>query len=243
MVMTGRIRTGTSGFSYPHWRGVLYPEGLPQSRWLERYCEVFGTVEINATFYRLPRESTVQGWHDRTPEDFVFAVKASRLVTHVLKLAGDRDPLERFLSAVSPLGGKFGPVLFQVPPGMKADAARLRDFLARLPEGLRLAFEFRHGSWFGQEVYEVLRGRDAALVLHDYNRFVCPVALTAGWTYLRLHGPSGRYAGEYGGKGLRRWADALCRWAGEGVDAYVYFNNDSEGNAVRDAVTLAGMLR
>jgi len=240
--MAGRACIGTSGFSYPHWRGVLYPEGLPQSRWLERYCELFNTVELNVTFYRLPGSSAVQGWRDRTPVDFLFSVKASRLITHRREPGEGREAVERFFSAVSLLGDKLGPVLFQFPPALSPDMSVLRAFLALLPAGRLHAFEFRHEKWFTEDVYEVLRGQNAALVLHDYGRFPCPRTLTAGWTYVRLHGPSGFYAGEYGREGLRQWADLLNRWAGEGTDAYVYFNNDDRGSAVRDAAALGEMI-
>jgi uncharacterized protein YecE (DUF72 family) len=241
--MAGRILIGTSGFSYPHWRGVLYPEGLAQRSWLERYCEVFNTLEINATFYRLPKESTVKGWYDRTPEEFIFALKASRIITHVKKLIGSADLQENFASSISPLQEKLGPILFQLPPGMKADTVRLKDFFVLLRPGCRYAFEFRHSTWFCDEVFEILRMHDAALVLHDYRRFDCPMILSAGWSYIRLHGPTGTYTGEYGKDGLRQWAEILVQWAAEGIDAYVYFNNDSEGDAVRDALTLASMIR
>ena len=241
-IMPGSILIGTSGFSYPHWRGVLYPESLPQSRWLERYSEVFGTVEINYSFYRLPKESTVAGWLDRTPEHFVFALKASRVITHTRKLAETGEATRRFFTAVLPLGDKLGPVLFQLPPAESADPPRLGKFLAALPKDRRYAFEFRHASWFTEDIYSILKEHDAALVWHDYGHVEWPRALTSSWIYLRLHGPSGRYAGEYGEQGLHPWTMVLNPRENRDIDAYIYFNNDFEGCAVRDAVTLKEMV-
>jgi uncharacterized protein YecE (DUF72 family) len=240
--MSGRIWIGTSGFTYPHWRGVLYPEGVPQRRWLEVYSGTFSAVEVNATFYRLPAESTVEGWFDRTPPDFTFAVKGSRFITHVRRLRDVDSAVDLFFSRVSVLGEKLGPVLFQLPPQLKADLGLLAAFAALLPPGRRCALEFRHQSWFTEEVYGILRGRDLALCVHDHHGTACPAVLTAGWAYLRLHGPGGRYAGMYGPEGLEGWAGKLSDWVDQGIDAYVFFNNDAGGNAVRDAVRLKAMV-
>lgn len=240
--MSGKVWIGTSGFTYPHWRGVLYPEGVPQRRWLEVYCETFPTVEVNATFYRLPTESTVEGWRSRTQPGFTFAVKGSRFITHVKRLAGVEEAAALFFSRVALLGEKLGPILFQLPPQLKADHGLLAGFSALLPAGYRCALEFRHPSWFSEGVFERMSELNLSLCLHDYARMQMPCILTTRWTYLRFHGPSGRYHGQYGESGVRGWADRIAAWLADGVDVFAYFNNDIGGNAVRDAVRLAAMV-
>ena len=240
--MAGRISIGTSGFFYQHWQGILYPEEVPQRLWLETYAEVFDTVEINATYYRLPKKTVVAGWFDRTPEDFLFSVKGSRFITHIKRLDEVQEAVDTFLDRLSPLKDKLGSVLFQLPPSMKIDTGKLDLFLQSLPPKKRFAFEFRDPSWFDEAVYAFLRDKGAAMCLHDYRSLECSPVLTADWTYLRFHGPTGRYAGVYGKNGLKVWADRIADWLTEGIDVFVYFNNDAEGNAVRDALTMADLL-
>ncbi len=236
----GRIRVGTSGYQYDHWRGVLYPEGLAQSRWLARYAELFATVEINATFYRLPTPVAVDRWRDETPEGFLFAVKASRYLTHVKRLRDAGPGLGRFFRPVRRLGPKLGPVLWQLPPQMKPDLDRLETFLRRLPGEVRHAFEFRNEAWYAEAVCALLDRHGAAFCEHDLVE-ARPPRLTGGFRYLRFHGTTARYGGRYGRDALRRVAEDLGRWRRRG-DAYAYFNNDLGGCAVRDALDLLALL-
>jgi len=234
----GRIRVGTSGYVYKHWRHLLY-EGVPPSRWLERYAQVFDTVELNATFYRLPSASMVDGWRERTPRGFLFACKGSRYITHMKRLKEPGPGLRRYFELVLRLGPKLGPILWQLPPQMnRPDLPRLDDFLASVPQELRHAVEFRSAAWYTDEVCEVLDRHAAAFCEHDLVDRP-PPAHTGGWRYVRFHGATGKYRGRYGRTALRKWARDL---KGYGRDAYVYFNNDTHGHAVEDALDLSELL-
>jgi uncharacterized protein YecE (DUF72 family) len=238
------VRVGCSGWVYPHWRERFYPKGLPQRQWLAYYAEHFDTVEINSTFYRLPKESAVQGWLEHSPPGFVFAVKASRYLTHIKRLktldpyvGRFFEPLEAFRRSV-----KFGPLLWQFPPNFHRNDARLSAALQALPPG-RHAFEFRHESWFADEVYELLRGHGAALVVGDESsRWVStPHVRTADWTYIRLHhGTRGRH-GNYSRSEIETWARRLSQWRRD-TEIFIYFNNDWEGYALRNARLLKDLL-
>jgi uncharacterized protein YecE (DUF72 family) len=235
------IRIGCSGWSYEHWRGRLYPTSGSTSRWLPLYADVFDTVEVNATFYRLPRTQAVEGWARSTQDDFCFAVKGSRYLTHVRRLRSPVEGIDRFESRIEPLraAGKLGPVLWQLPPTFDRDDERLARFLARLSPG-RHAFEFRHASWMDDAVYSLLRDRDAALVIADRGPGSTPPWIeTAGWAYVRFHHGRGRN-GNYSRRELETWADRLGEAAG---DVYAYFNNDWEGFAVENARVLARLVR
>jgi uncharacterized protein YecE (DUF72 family) len=231
-----RLRVGTSGWQYRHWRGGLYPEGLAQGRWLERYAAVFDTVEVNATFYRLPTADAVDGWRDLVPPGFTFAVKGSRYLTHMKRLLDAGPGVRRFFRPVARLGGKLGPVLWQLPPRMKRDVARLERFLSRLPPG-RHAFEFRDPAWYAEETCAALDRHGVAFCEHDAVK-VRPPRLTGGFRYVRFHGTTGRYAGRYGAGALRPFAASVLASVGRGVDVFVYFNNDVGGHAVLDALAL-----
>jgi uncharacterized protein YecE (DUF72 family) len=237
------VRIGCSGWSYAHWRDVVYPEGLPQRRWLEHYATLFDTVELNATFYRLPRRTTVAAWVERSPPSFVFAVKASRYLTHVRRL-GDLDTgVERFYARIEPLldSPKLGPVLWQLPETFRRDDGRLTAALERVPPG-RHCFEFRHESWFVPEVYGLLRAHGAALVIGDHpERPFQAHELTTDWTYIRFHyGNRGR-RGNYSDAELDTWARRIARWRRR-VEVYAFFNNDWEAFAVRNALALGERL-
>jgi uncharacterized protein YecE (DUF72 family) len=226
-------RVGTSGWQYSDWRDVLYPKGLPQRRWLERYAECFGTVESNAAFYRLPALETFEGWRDRTPDDFVMAVKASRYLTHIRRLAEPEEPVERLLRAAAGLGPKLGPILLQLPPNLRADACLLQRCLGCFPAGIRVAVEPRHPSWWTDEIQNVLTERSAALCWADRKgRPVTPLWRTADWAYLRFHEGAARPWPTYGDAALRSWIRRLSGFE----DAHVYFNNDPTGAAVRNAL-------
>ena len=239
------VRIGCSGWQYRDWREVLYPKGLPQRRWLERYAEAFDTVEVNSTFYRLAKPGAVANWVEQTPAGFVFALKASRYLIHMRKLRGIEDGVARFYSSIEPLAGspKLGPVLWQLPEWFKRDDERLAEALAGLPPG-RHAFEFRHQSWFADEVLGMLRRHDVALAIGDHPKrpFQPLDVLTADFTFIRLHyGHRGR-RGNYSATELDEWADRIRGFRRRGADVYLYANNDWEGFAVRNALGLKERL-
>jgi uncharacterized protein YecE (DUF72 family) len=237
------VHIGCSGWNYRDWRGTLYPEGLPQRLWLERYAEVFGTVEINATFYRLPTENAVQGWIDATPAGFTFAVKVSRYLTHIKRLAEPKRGWGRFFDAIAPLreAGKLGPVLWQLPESFHRDDDRLRGVLEAVPAG-RHCFEFRHASWFVDDVYALLREHEAALVIgDDHERPAQPRVITADWTYARLHRGSRGRSGRYSEAELDTWKRRIAAWRST-TEVYAYFNNDWKAYAVHNARWLAKRL-
>ncbi|HEX9289679.1 MAG TPA: DUF72 domain-containing protein [Anaeromyxobacteraceae bacterium] len=236
----GRVLVGTSGFVYAHWRGILYPKDLPQRCWLARYVSEFRTVELNNTFYRLPRPEAVDRWRAETPEGFVFAAKGSRFMTHMKRLLDPEPGLARYFEPVSRLREKLAVVLWQLPPRWHADLERLDAFLAALPRGVRHAVEFRDESWYDEAVCDVLEAHGAAFCEHDIIR-KRPPRLTGGFRYLRFHGWTGKYHGRYGAEALAPWARDLARFSRRG-DAFVYFNNDVGGHAVLDARDLVSML-
>jgi uncharacterized protein YecE (DUF72 family) len=237
-------RIGCSGWNYEHWRnGVFYPPRLPSKRWLDFYARRFDTVEVNATFYRLPRPSAVANWVESTPAGFLLTIKMSRYVTHVKRLRELGPSLEFFYSTIAPLVGspKLGPVLWQFPRSFRRNDERLREALAQLPPG-RHAFEFRDAGWFVPETYDALRRHGAALVIGDHpERPFQAHELTAGWTFVRFHhGRRGR-GGNYSERELDEWAARIAGWR-EGGDVYAYFNNDWEGYAIRNALGLKRRL-
>jgi uncharacterized protein YecE (DUF72 family) len=237
------VRIGTSGWNYRDWRKRFYPAGLPARRWLEHYAKTFNTVEVNATFYRLVSREAVAGWVAQTPPDFVFAVKASRYLTHMKRLTDMERGVERFYERVEPLveAGRLGPVLWQLPERFHRDDARLAGALDRLPPG-RHCFEFRHASWFSPDVLELLREHETALVIQDHpEREFQTHAFTADWTFVRFHqGARGR-RGNYSRTEIDEWADRLACWRRK-VEVFAYFNNDWEGFAVENAQALRRRL-
>ncbi len=240
--MTGAYRIGTSGFHYRHWRGVFYPEDLPAADWLPFYARAFDTIELNATFYKLPTARTISRWREQVPPGFTFAAKGSRYLTHFKKLTDTETGLERYFSRVGGLGAALGPILWQLPPGWRADPDRLAAFLAALPPGYRHAFEFRDPSWHIPAVYHLLERRGAALCAYHMGNVVSPQVLTADFAYLRLHGPAGPYQGNYDARQLTHWAGVVRGWAGLVETIYVYFNNDTAGFAVQNAQALCTLL-
>jgi len=234
-------RIGCSGWVYKHWRGSFYPAGLRQADWFRHYAGVFDTVEINNSFYRTPTESMFQGWREQAPEGFLYAVKVNRSITQFYKLGPASYPLfEEFASRAEKLAGHLGPLLLQLPPSLGVDTDRLDGFLA-LPAArrIRLAVEFRRKDWFTEEVYAVLRARGAALAITDFQELPVVWEATADWSYVRFHGTSGRYFGSYGSQELDSWAERIAGLAREG---YIYFNNDAETAAPRDAMALRERL-
>lgn len=238
----GTIRVGTSGWHYAHWKGTFYPEAMDSGDYLPYYAARFGTVEVNNTFYRLPETSTLAAWRDAVPDSFLFAVKASRYITHMKKLRDPEEPLANVLGRVAVLGDKLGPVLFQLPPNWGYNGERLARFLEALPEGHRYAFEFRNASWFNEHAYDLLAARGAAFCIYDMPNVTAPLHLTADLVYVRMHGSTHRYGGGYSDEALSTWAGRIAAWADEGRDVYCFFNNDMAGNAVRDARTLREMI-
>jgi uncharacterized protein YecE (DUF72 family) len=235
------IHLGTSGYVYRHWRRIFYPKGLPPDRWLQHYARVFSTVELNATFYRLPTPKAVDGWRDGSQRGFRFAAKGSRYLTHMKRLKDPGPGIDRYFERIERLGQKLSVVLWQLPPQMaKADAGRLEQFLEKLPRraGLRYAVEFRSDAWYTGEICDLLDAHGAAFCEHDLVARD-PPRLTGGFRYLRFHGATGKYRGRYGTQALRKVARDLKRSQG---DAWVYFNNDRFGHAIRDALELSSLL-
>jgi uncharacterized protein YecE (DUF72 family) len=239
----GQVRVGCSGWQYDDWRGRLYPEGMGTARWLRRYAERFETVEVNSTFYRLASRDAVERWVEQTPDGFVFACKASRYMTHMKRLRDLERGTERYYERIQPLveSGKLGPVVWQLPENFHRDDAVLADALSKLPDGLH-CFEFRHQSWFVDEVYELLRDHGAALVIGDHpERPFQSYEMTAGWTFIRFHfGRRGR-RGNYSDREIDDWAERIRGWRRR-VDVYAYFNNDWKGFAVDNALALKRRL-
>ena len=237
------VRIGCSGWAYPDWRGRLYPKGLPQKRWLTRYAEEFDTVEVNSTFYRLASPTAVETWVEQTPEDFVFAVKASRYLTHVKRLINLGPYIKRFYDPLERLveSGRLGPVLWQLPENFHRDDERLAGALAALPQG-RHAFEFRHPSWFTSDVYSLLRKHRAALVIGDHPKWPFQAhERTTDWTFVRFHyGRRGRN-GKYSDSELDTWARRLAQWRRQ-TEVFAYFNNDWRGYALENARRLKRSL-
>ena len=239
---TGRIRVGCSGWQYKHWRGDFYPRELPQTRWFEHYASVFDTVEINNSFYRLPETETFARWGARAPLRFLFAVKASRFLTHMKKLKDPEEPVERFFDRARALRRHLGPVLYQLPPGWRLDRERLEHFLQVLPRGVRHVVEFREPTWYTDEVYRLFERHSVALCLHDMPGSATGRIRVGPFVYVRFHGASGRYDGSYPEDRLEGWAQWLGEQVAAGADVYAYFNNDMGGHAPRDAVTLRRLL-
>jgi uncharacterized protein YecE (DUF72 family) len=237
------IHVGTSGWSYPHWRGPFYPADLPERYWLAYYAARLESVEIDNTFYRLPAPHSVQAWRDGVPDDFIFSVKASRYITHMKKLGNPETSLAVFFQRIAGLAPKLGPVLFQLPPRWRLDLPRLRQFLRCLPAGYPCAFEFRDPSWWGNQVLDLLARHDAAFCIHDLAGVLSPKTITCDWAYVRLHGPDGPYRGRYDTAALSAWASDFSAWAGRGHRVFCYFDNDQDGQAVINAQQLLAMLR
>ena len=238
------IHIGTSGWSYQHWEHVLYPPGTPPRDRLGLYTAQFGTVELNASFYRWPRTSTFAAWRRRLPDGFQLSVKAPRGLTHANRLYAPEVWLDRIAGCWHELGSRRGVLLVQLGPGQERDDARLDYFLGRLPWWLRTAVELRHPSWVDDAVFELLDRHGAAYCVMSGAGLPCVLRATAPFVYARLHGPDPHhlYGGSYSDDDLRWWADRVREWEGSGRDVYLYFNNDGDGNAVRNAWTLRHLL-
>lgn len=234
------IRIGTSGWTYSHWKGLFFPEDCPKSRWLEYYAEHFDTVELNATFYRLPKLKTFENWNTRTPDHFLWAVKASKYITHTKRLKEPTEPLERFHRPAFGLGEKLGPILFQLPPSLSFDKNTIQVFCQSLNPSQRYALEVRHPSWMDEQAFSILKAYNIALCIADTaGRYPYHETITADFVYIRLHGSQKLYASDYSEGELVTWAHKLRAWE---TDAYVYFDNDFGGYAVKNAGRLKEIL-
>lgn len=240
--MSGTVRIGTSGWEYAGWRGRFYPRELPRDRWFEHYAGHFETVELNATFYRLPDRRVFAAWARAAPPGFRYAVKASRYLTHVKRLAAPEEPLARLWSRAEALGPHLGPMLYQLPPRWRPNPGRLAAFLAAVPAGRDQALELRDARWYGREILEAIAAEGVALCLHDMPGSGRVLEPTGGLVYVRFHGAGERYGGSYSSQRLTAWADRLARWATEGRDVWAYFNNDIGGHAVVDADRLRALV-
>jgi uncharacterized protein YecE (DUF72 family) len=234
---------GTSGWHYDHWRSRFYPEKLAKPKWLEFYATNFTTVELNNSFYRLPSEAAFVTWRDSSPANFTFAVKVSRFITHIKRLRDTEEAVEKFITRVQILGEKLGPLLYQLPPNMHRDDERLELFLSILPSGMRHVIEFRHQSWLEESVFKILHKYNIGLCVFDMPSLSCPLEVTADFAYVRFHGSTGLYWSCYSDEELADWAKRLADLVVNLKSVYIYFNNDAEAFAVRNAMTLRGYLQ
>lgn len=237
-----QLRIGCSGWQYRHWRGDFYPAELPLSRWFAHYALTFDTVEINNSFYRLPTPDTFAKWREQAPPRFLYAVKASRFVTHMKKLKDPQEPLTRFFDHVRPLGRRLGPMLYQLPPNLSINLDRLDVFLRALPKSRHHTIEFRDTSWYDARVYDLLSKYKVALCLHDMAGSATGRLSVGPFVYVRFHGTT-RYGGRYPDERLHDWAEWLAARHQEGMDVFAYFNNDTGGHAPRDAVRLRSRIQ
>ena len=250
--LTCDIRIGTSGWHYDHWSGLFYPADLPKSKWFEHYAKDFDTVEINNTFYQLPKQETFKNWRKQAPKDFLFTVKANRFITHIKRLKDAEETLPRFFERAELLKENLGPVLYQLPPSFHKDLDRLTYFLRVLsgcgglrpdePKNHTAIFEFRHKSWYCKDTYKLLDKFNAGLCIHDLIGKESPRIVTGDVVYVRFHGTEGRYSGSYSKDQLRTWAKWLKEQTNKVRSIYVYFNNDAEAYAVSNAATLKNEL-
>ncbi len=241
--MTCDIRIGTSGYHYKHWRGPFYPTKISSNEMLEFYSQQFDTVELNNSFYRLPTEAAFDNWRQSTPADFVFAVKASRFLTHQKKLKDPESALENFLPRASRLSTKLGPLLFQLPPRWGVNAGRLEGLLEALPRDLRCTFEFRDLSWIQPDINKLLTRFGAAFCIYELAGYHSPLTVSAEFAYVRLHGPGlGKYQESYRSGRLRRWSRQVEEWAKDLASIYIYFDNDQAGYAARNALELKRLV-
>jgi len=236
------IRIGCSGWNYRHWRSAFYPQGLPVKRWFSFYAEHFDTVEINNSFYRLPKAETFDAWRDQAPPGFRYAVKANRFLTQAKKLKDCEEPVARMMAPVRHLGGTLGPILYQLPPRFRINLERLETFLELLPEDIPHVFEFRDRSWLTDETLALLDRHGASFCAHDM-----PGLATERWAvgpiaYVRFHGGGGKYWGRYPDETLLGWTDWMADQARNGRPVWAYFNNDADAAAIQDALTLKAMV-
>lgn len=236
------VHIGTSGWHYKHWLGPFYPRALPPSQMLPFYLSHFDTVEINNSFYRLPSETALENWRETTPQDFCFAMKGSRFLTHMKKLKDPQPGLDKFMPRAEILREKLGPILFQLPPNWNVNLERLETFLNALPSGHSYSFELRNPTWHVAKVYKLLRKFNAAFCSFDLAGFQSPCEVTADFTYVRLHGPGAAYQGKYSDAALAEWAGRIQVWRASLKAIYIYFDNDQAAYAVENAMRLKALV-
>jgi len=238
--MRPQIYIGTSGWNYKHWEGIFYPKKYPKSKWLEFYASHYTTVELNASFYRLPTPKTFEGWRERTPDTFLWAVKANRYITHIKRLKSVEEPLQRFFNAIKHLGAKLGPILFQIPPNLSFDEETLDLFCKGLKKNLLYSIEIRHPSWAQKRAIETLKDNNIALCISDSaGRYPYIEKNTASFFYIRLHGSKKLYSSEYSEEELQAYARKITGWK---KDTYIYFDNDYGGYAINNSKRLREIL-
>jgi len=237
-----KYHIGCSGWHYDQWRILYYPEGLPKSKWLQFYAKQFTTVELNNSFYHLPSERAFAVWRESTPDSFVFAVKVSRFITHIKRLRNLGSAVENFLSRACLLQDKLGPLLYQLPPNMKRNDEVLKNFLSSLPQKYQHVFEFRHESWLDDSIFHILQQHNAGLCVFDMPGFSCPLIATADFAYFRFHGSESLYSSCYSNEELSQWAKKIIQLGKNLKAVYIYFNNDAEAFAVKNALTLIRLI-
>ncbi|MFQ6618485.1 MAG: DUF72 domain-containing protein [Fidelibacterota bacterium] len=236
------IHIGTSGFSYKGWVGIFYPPSVHPGKWLEFYSRHFSTVEMNSTFYHLPKPVTMENWRLRVPENFVFSLKASRFLTHQKKLSDPEEPLQNFLDLAVLMKEKLGCIIYQLPPGLKSDTGLLEHFLSILPKNLEHTIEFRNNDWHRKEVKSMLEKYNVSFCINDFRGIDCPEWVTSDVVYIRRHGPGGYYQGSYTDEMLKDLSFSIEKYLKEGKKVYTYFNNDIGGCAIENARTLRKFL-
>jgi len=237
-----RSYIGTSGWQYNHWIGTFYPKDVKQADRFQYYLKFFNTVELNSPFYRLPGKEIFIKWRKSVPEDFIFSVKANRFITHMKKLKDPAESLDKMLEHTMALKEKLGPILFQLPPGWKINAERLRNFISELPPGLRYTFEFRNQTWYEEDIFELLKEYNCSFCIYELEGHITPFKITADFVYVRLHGPGAKYSGSYSDKVLKTWSKRCIEWMNDKKDVYVYFDNDQAAYAPFNAIRLKELL-
>jgi len=237
-----RYYIGTSGWHYDDWRGRFYPEKLPKAKWLEFYARHFPTLELNNTFYRLPKETVFNKWYDSSSDGFIFSVKVSRFITHIKRLKDCSDEVDNFMSRATILKEKLGPLLYQLPPGLHRDDDRLISFLAILPHEMKHAIEFRHESWLTEDIFDILRQHQVGFCVFDMPSLTSPLVATTDFAYIRFHGSDSLYSSCYSDEELADWAKNIAQLAENLESVYIYFNNDIAGYALQNAETIRDYL-
>ena len=239
----GKIYIGTSGWSYKHWIGTFYPAEIKAPEQFSYYTRSFRTVELNSSFYHLPAKATFEKWRKITAADFLFAVKASRFITHMKKLKDPEESIPGFFANVKALKEKLGSILFQLPPGWKINAERFENFLRHLPRNYRYVFEFRNATWYDEKIYSLLRENNCSFCIYELAHHLSPEMLTADFVYVRLHGPGQKYSGSYSDAALKKWAKQCRSWKRSGKDVFVYLDNDERGYAAFNALQLKKLVK
>ncbi len=241
-MMNNKIHIGTSGWQYKEWKGQFYPESINNEKMLEKYHESFSTVEVNNSFYQLPAEDTLNNWSEQTDDDFIFAMKANRYITHMKKLNEPQEALEKMFDRFDVIDPKIGVILFQLPPNWNSDPDRLKKFCDLLSEKYRYSFEFRNDTWYNDDIYEILNTYNCALCINDIDGKLSPMKFTTDFTYIRLHGPNERYKGSYSNEQLSNWKENIENSLKETNEIFCFFNNDTNAHAPHNAEKLKNLF-